>query len=144
MGVPRGQIGVDLLMEAGDRISGPRRVGSICGDDDAHKPPPRELSYDVNSISIPSRVVVGDFAGWLRDSMAARGLSTRGLAARSGIDHSTIYRLAKGSREPSLNTAVALLRVLGTEPLHSRLAETPLEATSYGSHDRHVTGRVLG
>ena len=68
--------------------------------------------------------MVGDFAGWLRDSMAARGLSTRGLAARSGIDHSTIYRLAKGSREPLLNTAVALLRVLGTEPLHSPPGET--------------------
>jgi transcriptional regulator with XRE-family HTH domain len=94
------------------------------------------LSYDVNSISIPARIVVGDFAGWLRDSMAARGLSTRGLAARSGIDHSTIYRLAQGSREPSLNTAVALLRVLGTEPLHHRLAETRLGEASYGPLDR--------
>jgi transcriptional regulator with XRE-family HTH domain len=54
--------------------------------------------------------------------MAARQLSTRGLAVRSGINHSTIYRLARGDREPSLATAVALLKILGT-----RIADAPAE-----------------
>jgi transcriptional regulator with XRE-family HTH domain len=80
----------------------------------------------VNTISIPPRILAGDFAGWLRDAMAARGLSTRGLAARCGIDHSTIYRLVKGRREPSLATALALLKVLGTEPAHYSPARAPL------------------
>jgi transcriptional regulator with XRE-family HTH domain len=72
---------------------------------------------DVDTIPIPARILSGDFGGWLRDAMAARQLSTRGLAARCGIDHSTIYRLAHNEREPSLATAVALLKVLGTEPI---------------------------
>jgi transcriptional regulator with XRE-family HTH domain len=80
-------------------------------------------------MSMPARILEGDFGGWLRDSMAARGLSTRGLASRCGIDHSTIYRLAKGSREPSLTTALALIKVLGTEPLHNRVAEARPEAS---------------
>jgi transcriptional regulator with XRE-family HTH domain len=71
-------------------------------------------------IPMPARILEGDFAGWLRDAMAARGLSTRGLASRCGIDHSTIYRLAKGSRQPPLATALALIKVLGTETLHNR------------------------
>jgi len=71
----------------------------------------------VDSIFIPARILAGDFGGWLRDAMAARRLSTRGLATRCGIDHSTIYRLAHGEREPSLATALALLKVLGTEPI---------------------------
>ncbi len=70
----------------------------------------------MDSLGIPSRVLEGDFAGWLREAMAARRLSTRMLAIRAGIDHSTIYRLATGDRQPSLATAVALLRVLAADP----------------------------
>jgi transcriptional regulator with XRE-family HTH domain len=70
-----------------------------------------------SSISIPPRILDEDFAGWLRDAMAARGLTTRGLAMRTGIDHSTISRLMQGDRDPKLATAVALLRVLGTQPI---------------------------
>jgi DNA-binding XRE family transcriptional regulator len=73
------------------------------------------------SFSIPPRIMDGDFAGWLRDSMAERGMTTRGLAMRTGINHSTISRLMRGDRDPSLATAIALLRVLGPEPLRSRL-----------------------
>jgi transcriptional regulator with XRE-family HTH domain len=68
-------------------------------------------------ISIPPRVLDADFAGWLRDAMAERGLTTRILAMRTGVDHSSIWRLMNGEREPKLSTAVALLRVLGPEPL---------------------------
>jgi transcriptional regulator with XRE-family HTH domain len=84
----------------------------------------------VHTIPIPQRILAGDFAGWLRDAMAARGLSTRGLAARCGIDHSTIYRLAKGSREPTLTTAVALLKVLVPEPIYYLVPETQLGEAS--------------
>ena len=54
----------------------------------------------------------GDFAGWLCDAMAARGMSQRMLAALSGIDHSTVSRLLSGDRQPALATALALIRVL--------------------------------
>jgi transcriptional regulator with XRE-family HTH domain len=80
----------------------------------------------MTTIPIPARILAGDFAGWLREAMAARRLSTRGLAARSGIDHSTICRLTRGDREPSLATAVALLKVLGTEPPRFSAADMTL------------------
>jgi transcriptional regulator with XRE-family HTH domain len=81
----------------------------------------------LDPISIPPRVLAGDFAGWLRDAMAARGLSTRGLAARSGVDHSTIYRLATGTREPTLTAALALMKVLLPQRLsHGVALETQL------------------
>ena len=67
----------------------------------------------MDSIALPPRIVGGDFAGWLRDAMRARGLSTRMLQLRTGLDHSSIYRLTLGQRQPSLATALALLRVLG-------------------------------
>jgi transcriptional regulator with XRE-family HTH domain len=71
----------------------------------------------INGLLIPGRVVDGDFAGWLRDEMNARGLSTRMLEMRTGLDHSTIYRLTHGNREPTLATAIALFQVLA--PLRS-------------------------
>jgi transcriptional regulator with XRE-family HTH domain len=49
--------------------------------------------------------------------MAARRLSARVVAMRTGIDHSTITRLLQGVRKPSLTTAVALLRLLESEAL---------------------------
>jgi transcriptional regulator with XRE-family HTH domain len=70
-----------------------------------------------DALSIPPRIVEGDFAGWLRDAMAERGMTTRGLAMRTGIHHSIISRLMRGDRDPSLSTMVALLRVLGRQPL---------------------------
>jgi hypothetical protein len=64
------------------------------------------------SVVIPERVVAGDFAGWLRDSMAERRMSYRLLALQAGLDHTTIHRLAHGERIPSLTTALALIEVL--------------------------------
>ncbi len=54
-----------------------------------------------------------DFAGWLRSRMQARRMSQRRLAARSGVDHSTISRLLRG-RPVSLATATKLVRAIGT------------------------------
>lgn len=70
-----------------------------------------------DTVSIPPRVVDADFAGWLRDAMAERRMTTRTLAMRTGIDHTMISRLMRGERDPKLSTAVALLRVLGHQPL---------------------------
>lgn len=66
-------------------------------------------------IHLPQRIVDGDFGGWLRDAMRRRRLSTRAVAMRTGVDHSTISRLMRNAREPVLSTALALLRLLGRE-----------------------------
>lgn len=70
----------------------------------------------MDSISIPPRVLAGDFGGWLRDAMRARRISTRMLAVRTGLDHTTIYRLTTENRQPTLTTAVALFRILAIQP----------------------------
>ena len=66
----------------------------------------------MDSFTVPPRVLTGDFSGWLRDEMAARRMTARMLAVRAGVDHTTIYRLAVGERQPTLATAVAIIRVL--------------------------------
>lgn len=73
-------------------------------------------SFTVPQFTVPQRVLSGDFAGWLRDEMAARRLTTRMVAVRAGVDHTTIYRLTAGERQPSLATAVAIIRVLAPRP----------------------------
>ena len=70
----------------------------------------------MDSIAIPPRVLAGDFGGWLRDAMRARRISTRMLAVRTGLDHSTIYRLTTEDRQPTLPTAIALFRILAIQP----------------------------
>ena len=72
----------------------------------------------MTELHIPPQVAAGDFAGWLRGAMATRRISLRMLAIRAGIDHSTISRLASGTREPLLSTALALVQVLEAEPPH--------------------------
>ena len=66
-------------------------------------------------LHLPQRIVDGDFGGWLRDAMRTRRLSTRAVAMRTGVDHTTISRLMRNAREPVLSTAIALLRVLGRD-----------------------------
>lgn len=66
---------------------------------------------------VPAQWWEGEFASWLRQAMDDRDLSMRMLSMRAGINHSTICRLLKGDRDPSLTTALALLRVLAAEPL---------------------------
>lgn len=57
------------------------------------------------------------FSRWMETAMQRRGLSGRHLAWRSGVDHSTISRLRRGQRLPTLGTALRLARVLGVESL---------------------------
>lgn len=48
------------------------------------------------------------FNDWLRAQLKARKMSQRQLAQQSGVDHSTISRLVRGDRTPSLGTAAKL------------------------------------
>src|SRR5512143_2075045 len=52
------------------------------------------------------------FNEWLRAQLKAKNLSQRQLAQQSGVDHSTISRLIRGDRMPSLGTATKLARGL--------------------------------
>lgn len=52
------------------------------------------------------------FNEWLRTQLRAKKMSQRQLAQQSGIDHSTISRLIRGDRMPSLGTATKLARGL--------------------------------
>ena len=53
------------------------------------------------------------FNRWLEVQLKARRLTQRQLAHKSGVDHSTISRLMRGERTPSLRTAALLARGLG-------------------------------
>jgi transcriptional regulator with XRE-family HTH domain len=53
-----------------------------------------------------------DFNEWLRAQLKAKKMSQRQLAQQSGVDHSTISRLIRGDRMPSLGTATKLARGL--------------------------------
>jgi transcriptional regulator with XRE-family HTH domain len=52
------------------------------------------------------------FNNWLRGQLKEKKMSQRQLALQSGVDHSTISRLIKGDRMPSLGTATKLARGL--------------------------------
>ncbi len=55
------------------------------------------------------------FSQWLRIRLKARKMSQRQLGERSGISHSTISRLVRGNRGPTLDTATKLAHVLGAD-----------------------------
>lgn len=52
------------------------------------------------------------FRIWLIERVRNRNLSHAQLALRSGVDRSTIGRILAGSRRPSFDTAVQLIRTL--------------------------------
>jgi len=52
------------------------------------------------------------FNEWLRAQLKAKKMSQRQLAHQSGVDHSTISRLIRGDRMPSLGTATKLAQGL--------------------------------
>jgi len=52
------------------------------------------------------------FNEWLPAQLKAKKMSQRQLAQQSGVDHSTISRLIRGDRMPSLGTATKLARGL--------------------------------
>jgi transcriptional regulator with XRE-family HTH domain len=73
------------------------------------------IRADCPCIGAPSRMAVQNERGfneWLRAQLKAKKMSQRQLAQQSGVDHSTISRLIRGGRMPSLGTATKLARGL--------------------------------
>ena len=79
------------------------------------------------------------FNEWLRAQLKAKKMSQRQLAQQSGVDHSTISRLIRGDRMPSLGTATKLAR--GLRELHDD-TETPAYLGVVSSGPQNPTARV--
>jgi transcriptional regulator with XRE-family HTH domain len=79
------------------------------------------------------------FNEWLRTQLKAKKMSQRQLAQQSGVDHSTISRLVRGDRTPSLGTATKLAR--GLRELRDE-TETPHYFGLVASSTSHPTARV--
>jgi len=79
------------------------------------------------------------FNEWLKTQLKAKKMSQRQLAQQSGVDHSTISRLVRGDRTPSLGTATKLAR--GLRELRDE-TETPHYFGLVGSSTSHPTARV--
>jgi transcriptional regulator with XRE-family HTH domain len=77
-----------------------------------------------DSLDNPAR-----FVEWVRLRLAARRISIRQLAARAGVDASTISRMLAGEREPSLTTALKVASVLrGAGPGFEQLLGLAVQA----------------
>ncbi|MFP5342827.1 MAG: helix-turn-helix domain-containing protein [Candidatus Limnocylindria bacterium] len=79
------------------------------------------------------------FNEWLRAQLKAKKMSQRQLAQQSGVDHSTISRLIRGDRMPSLGTATKLAR--GLRELRDD-ADTPQYLGLVTSGSGNPTARV--
>jgi transcriptional regulator with XRE-family HTH domain len=79
------------------------------------------------------------FNEWLRAQLKAKKMSQRQLAQQSGVDHSTISRLIRGDRTPSLGTATKLAR--GLREIHDE-ADTPQYFGLVASAATNPTARV--
>jgi len=79
------------------------------------------------------------FNEWLRTQLKAKKMSQRQLAQQSGVDHSTISRLVRGDRTPSLGTATKLAR--GLRELHDE-ADTPQYFGMVAATASHPTARI--
>ena len=79
------------------------------------------------------------FNEWLRAQLKVKKMSQRQLAQQSGVDHSTISRLIRGDRMPSLGTATKLAR--GLRELRED-ADTPQYLGLVASGATNPTARV--
>jgi len=79
------------------------------------------------------------FNEWLRAQLKAKKMSQRQLAQQSGVDHSTISRLLRGDRTPSLGTATKLAR--GLRELRDD-SDSPQYFGLTSSSSTHPTARV--
>jgi transcriptional regulator with XRE-family HTH domain len=79
------------------------------------------------------------FNEWLKAQLKAKRMSQRQLAQQSGVDHSTISRLVRGDRTPSLGTATKLAR--GLRELRDEV-DTPHYFGLIGTSTTHPTARV--
>ena len=55
----------------------------------------------------------GSFNTWLQRRLEASRLTQRQLSGKAGVHHSTISRLVRGHRTPSLHTVTSLAHALG-------------------------------
>ncbi len=79
------------------------------------------------------------FNSWLRGQLKEKKMSQRQLALQSGVDHSTISRLIKGDRMPSLGTATRLAR--GLREIHDE-ADGPTYFATLNNRQMLPTSRV--
>ena len=79
------------------------------------------------------------FNEWLRAQLKAKKMSQRQLAQQSGVDHSTISRLIRGDRMPSLGTATKLAR--GLREIHDD-ADTSVALGVVSMGPQNPTARV--
>jgi transcriptional regulator with XRE-family HTH domain len=79
------------------------------------------------------------FNEWLIAQLRAKRMSQRQLAQQSGVDHSTISRLVRGDRMPSLDTATKLAR--GLREIRDD-ADTPQYLRTVASGTANPTARV--
>ena len=79
------------------------------------------------------------FNEWLRAQLKVKKMSQRQLAQQSGVDHSTISRLIRGDRMPSLGTATKLAR--GLRELRDD-ADTPQYLGLVAAGNTNPTARV--
>lgn len=80
------------------------------------------------------------FNEWLRLQLKVRKMSQRQLAHKSGVDHSTISRIVRCDRTPSLGTATKLARGL-RGPLGGD-ADMPRFFETVAADATHPTARV--
>ena len=79
------------------------------------------------------------FNEWLRAQLKAKKMSQRQLAQQSGVDHSTISRLIRGDRMPSLGTATKLAK--GLREIHDD-ADTSAALNVVSVGPQNPTARV--
>jgi len=79
------------------------------------------------------------FNSWLRGQLKEKKMSQRQLALQSGVDHSTISRLIKGDRMPSLGTATKLAR--GLREIREE-SDGPAYFATQGARQLQHTARV--
>ena len=81
--------------------------------------------------------VIDELRGRCRTERLAQNLSQGALAERAGLSRDTIARFENDSTTPSLETLVAILRVLGgLEALEHVLPPRPIDPLSPGTPDR--------
>lgn len=83
----------------------------------------RPQDHGLGSSSKPRVAGSGTFNAWLRHRLETSRLTQRQLADKAGIHHSTISRLVRGHRIPSLRTVTSLAHALGVSESAAMLDE---------------------
>lgn len=62
----------------------------------------------------PGESTAGAFSSWLAEQLRSMGMTRRSLARRSGLNPSTISRLLRDERRPTIETAERIVAALGS------------------------------